>query len=92
VAIRAGLDMAPEGCGPALHDGARGSPDVTRQRMRLLVGRIRILEDGLERDERHWCLRTRDRRLSLGCFLQYHAHHPRDKRLVQPRLCHPGEA
>src|SRR5262249_28466889 len=46
-----------------------------------------VLEDGLERDERHQGLRTRDRRRSSGCFLQYHANHPRDKRLVQGPLC-----
>ena len=26
---------------------------------------------------------------SSKSLLQYHAHHPRDKRLVQPRICHP---
>jgi len=41
-----------------------------------------ILEDRLQRDERHRCLRTCGRSLSWGCFLQYHANHPRDKLLV----------
>jgi hypothetical protein len=55
--------------------------------MALLIGGKGVLEDGLERDERHRGLRTRDRRLSSGCFLQYHANHPRDKRLVQSCSC-----
>jgi hypothetical protein len=75
--------MSTEGSSPALHEGMRGSPDVTRQRMRLLVGQIRIFEDGLERHEAHQCLRTREGS-NLGLFiLEYHANHPRDKRLVQ---------
>src|SRR5437763_6244554 len=41
--------------------------------------------------ERHWSLRTRGRGLLSGCFLQYHAHHPRDKRLVQPAFIGNGE-
>jgi len=44
------------------------------------------LEDRLERDERHRCLRTRGRRRSSGGFLQYHANYPRCKRLVQHSL------
>jgi hypothetical protein len=83
VAVRALLDMTAEGRGPALHDGARGFADVGGQGMGLLIGRKGILEDRLQCDERHRCLRTRGRRRSLGCFIQYHANYPRDKRLVQ---------
>src|SRR5215510_12290518 len=83
VAVGACLDMAAQGCGPALHDGARGFADVRGQGMALLIGRKGILEDRLQRDERHRYLRTRGRRLSWGGFLQYHANYPRCKRLVQ---------
>jgi hypothetical protein len=38
---------------PALHDGAGGSADMGGERVRLLVGGKRILEDGLERHEGH---------------------------------------
>ena len=55
--------------------------------MALLIGWKGVLEDRLQRDERHRCLRTHGRRRPSGCFLQYHAHHPRDKRLVQTCLC-----
>jgi hypothetical protein len=85
--IRTGLDMAAKGCGSTLHDGVGGSTNVGGQGMALLIGWKRVLEDRLERDERHRCLRTRGRRRSSGCFLQYHAHYPRDKRLVQPLIC-----
>jgi len=81
VAVGAPLDMTAQGGCPALHDGVRGSAHVGRQGMALLIGGKGVLEDRLERNERHRCLRTRGRRLLLGCFLQYHAHHPRDKRL-----------
>src|SRR5499425_2606503 len=83
VAVGARLDMAAQGCGPALHDGARGFADVRGQGMALLIGRKGVLEDRLERDERHRYLRTRGRRRSSGGFLQYHANYPRCKRLVQ---------
>jgi hypothetical protein len=79
--------MAAKRCGATLHDGVGGSAHVGGQGMALLIGRKGALEDRLERDERHQCLRTRGRRRSSGCFLQYHAHHPRDKRLVQQPLC-----
>jgi hypothetical protein len=49
VAVGARLDMAAERGGSTLHDGAGGSADVGRERMRLLVGGERVLEDGLER-------------------------------------------
>src|SRR4030095_1690531 len=65
--VRTRLHMSTEGSSPALHEGMRGSPDVTRQRMRLLVGQIRIFEDGLERHEAHQCLRTREGSI-LGLF------------------------
>ena len=76
-------DMAPEDRGPTLHNGPGSSADVGRQWMGLLIGRKGILEDRLQCDERHRCLRTRGRRRSLGCFIQYHANHPRAARLVQ---------
>src|SRR5262245_27955914 len=83
VAVGARLDMTAQGGCPALHEGVRGSAHVGRQGMALLIGGKGVLEDRLERDERHRCLRTRGCRLSSGCFPQYHANHPRDKRLVQ---------
>ena len=91
VAVGARLDMTAQRGRSALHEGVRGSAHVGRQGMTLLIGGKGVLEDRLERDERHWSLRTRGRRLSSGCFLQYHAHHPRDKRLVQPAFIGNGE-
>ena len=44
---------------PALHDGAGGSADVGGERVHLLVGWKRVLEDGLERHEGHRGLRPR---------------------------------
>src|SRR4029453_11550512 len=84
--IRTGLDMAAKRCGATLHDGVGGSAHVGGQGMALLIGRKGVLEDRLERDERHRCLRTRGRRASSGGFVQYHANYPRCKRLVQPAL------
>ena len=75
--------MAPEGCGPALHDGAGRFPDVGGQGMGLFVGRKRLLEDGLERYEGHQCLRTRYGIILGLLVLEYHANHPRVERLVQ---------
>ena len=83
VAVRAGLDMAAQHRRPALHDGPCSAPDMGGQGMALFVGRKGILEDRLQRDERHRCLRRRGRRPSSGCFRQYHANHPRAARLVQ---------
>jgi hypothetical protein len=57
--LRTGLDMSAEYRRSALHDGACGFADVGGERVRLLVGRKRVLEDGLERDKRHRCLRPR---------------------------------
>src|SRR5262249_16967966 len=88
VAVRTRLDMATQRRGPALHDSARGGADVGRQGMALLIGGKGVLEDRLQRDERHRCLRTHGRRRVSGCFLQYHANHPREKRLVQGILGH----
>src|SRR5499427_10651656 len=68
--IRTGLDMAAQRGGSTLHDGVGGSAHVSRQGMALLIGRKGVLEDRLERDERHRCLRTRGRRRASGCFLQ----------------------
>ena len=59
MAVRTGLDMSSEYRRPALHDGACGFADVGGERVRLLVGWKRVLEDGLERDKRHRCLRLR---------------------------------
>src|SRR4029453_767024 len=84
--IRTGLDMAAKRCGATLHDGVGGSAHVGGQGMALLIGRKGVLEDRLERDERHRCLRTRGRRASSGGFVQYHANYPRCKRLVQQAL------
>src|SRR5262249_39431557 len=81
-----GLHMATQGRRSALHNGARSSADVGGQGMRLLIRGKGVLEDRLERDKRHRCLRTRGRRRSSGCFLQYHANYPRCKRLVQKPL------
>ena len=53
------------------------------KRMGLLVGRKGIVEDRLQRDERHRCLRPRGRDSQSGYFLQYHANYLRGKRLVQ---------
>src|SRR5919202_6616175 len=83
VAVRACLDMTAEGGRPALHEGMRGAAHMGRQGMALLIGGKGVLEDRLERDERHRGLRTRGCRRSSGGFLQYHANYPRCKRLVQ---------
>src|SRR5215510_14781516 len=88
MAVGARLDMTAEGGRPALHEGMYGAAHVGRQGMTLLIGRKGVLEDRLERDERHRCLRTRGRRRSSGGFLQYHANYPRCKRLVQFLLWH----
>src|SRR5262249_36012480 len=82
VTVWAGLHMTAEGRRPALHDGARGSADMGGQGMRLLIRGKGVLEDRLQRDERHRCLHTSGLRASSGCFAQYHAHYPRCKRLV----------
>src|SRR5262245_44970103 len=83
VAVGARLDMPAQSGRSALHEGVGGTAHVGRQGMALLISGKGVLEDRLERDERHRCLRTRGRRLSLGGFLQYHANYPRCKRLVQ---------
>src|SRR4029450_13270642 len=92
--LRTGLDMAAKRGGATLHEGGGGSAPVGGEGMALLIGRKRVLEDRLERDERHRCLRTRGRRRASGCFLQYHAYYPRDKRLVQTGVSgkKPGRA
>ena len=68
VAIGTGLHMAAQGRRPALHDGVRGSADVGGQGMRLLIGGKGVLEDRLERDERHRGLRTRGWSYHRGVF------------------------
>ncbi len=59
MAVRTRLHMAAQRCGPARHDGTRRFPDMRGQRVYLLIGWKRGLEDGLERHESHRCLRTR---------------------------------
>src|SRR5262245_7779451 len=54
VAVGARLDMPAQSGRPALHDGACGSADLGGERVHLLVGWKRLLEDGLER----WSRRT----------------------------------
>src|SRR5215475_15179844 len=66
VAVGARLDMTAQGGCPALHEGVRGSAHVGRQGMALLIGGKGVLEDGLQRDERHQGLRTHGRRRSSG--------------------------
>jgi hypothetical protein len=83
VARGTSLDRAPKGRSATLHDGARRFPDIGGPGMGLLIGRKGIWEDRWQGDERHRGLRTRGRRRALGCFRQYHANHPRHKRLVQ---------
>src|SRR5262249_10950590 len=70
VAVGARLDMAAQRGGATLHDGACGSADVGRERVHLLVGGKRVLEDGLERHEGHRCLRPR-RVVWDQCFVPY---------------------
>src|SRR5262245_48628883 len=66
VAVGARLDMTTQGSRPALHEGMRGAAHVGRQGMALLIGGKGVLEDGLERDERHRCLRTSGNGVSSG--------------------------
>src|SRR5262245_25737790 len=47
---------------------ADGFPDMSGQRVQRLVSRKGVLEDRLERDKSHPCLRTRSRRLSPGGY------------------------
>jgi hypothetical protein len=56
---------------------------VGGKRMILLVGRIRVLKNGLERHERHRGLPQKTSRVGQVFLLQYHANYPRHKRLVQ---------
>src|SRR5262245_29766417 len=89
VTVGTGLHMATKGRRSALHNGACSSADVGGQGMRLLIHGKGVLEDRLQRDERHRCLRTPRIRASSGCFVQYHANYPRCKRLVQQSIYHP---
>ena len=59
VPVGTGLDMAPEGRRPAPHERVGRFADMRRERVRLLVGRKRVLEDGVKRHEGHRGLRTR---------------------------------
>src|SRR5262249_3332987 len=87
VAIGTGLHMAAKGRCPALHNGACGSADMGGQGMRLLIRGKGVLEDRLQGHEGHRGLRTRERSKVGWVSLQYHANHPRDKRLVQSCSC-----
>src|SRR5262249_6994712 len=87
MAVGPGLEMAAQGGGPALHDGARGSPDVGGQGRARLRGGTCVVENRVERHEGHRGLRTRDGTVVGLGVLQYHANYPRGKRLVQrPRV------
>src|SRR5262249_25772401 len=81
------LHMAPQRRRPALHDRAGRAAHVGGQGMALLIGWKGVLEDRLQRDERHRGLRTSGLRASWGGFVQYHANYLRCKRLVQLVLC-----
>src|SRR5262249_37117199 len=59
MAIGTCLHMAAQRRRPALHDSTGGSADVGGERVHLLVGGKRVLEDGLERHKGHRCLRPR---------------------------------
>src|SRR5512132_435883 len=89
MAVRTPLDMAAQRRRATLHDGPRGAPDVSGQGMRLFVGGKRVLENRLERDEGHRCLRTREGTILRWCILSYHANYPRAARLVQPLIHEP---
>ena len=86
VAVGARLEMTAQGGRPALDDRTGGFPDMGGQRVQRLVGGKGVLEDRLERDQSPPCLRTQSIEPSSGCFVQYHANYPRDKRLVQPMV------
>ena len=86
MAVGTRLDMTTQRGRPALHNGACGFADVRGYGMGVFVSGKGVLEDRLQRDERHRGLRTRGHRLSLGGLLQYHANYPRCKRLVQPPI------
>jgi hypothetical protein len=75
--------MATEGRRPALHNGPRSSADVGGQGMRLRIHGKGVVEDRLQGHEGHRGLRTRERSRVGWVSLQYHANHPRNKRLVQ---------
>src|SRR5262249_50146066 len=90
VTVGTRLHMAPQRRRPVLHDRAGGFPDMGGQRVQRLVSGKSVLEDRLERDECHRCLRTYGLRASSGCFVQYHANYPRCKRLVQSRFSVPA--
>ena len=90
MAVGTRLDMTAQRGRPALHDGARGFADVGGQRMGLLVGGKRVLEDRLQRDERHRCLRTYGIRASSGVLYSITPTIPADKRLVQEPLSEIG--
>jgi hypothetical protein len=53
VAVRTRLHMATQGRGATLHDSAGSFADVGRQGMSLLIGRIMLAEDILQREEPH---------------------------------------
>ena len=76
-----GLDMAPEDCGPALHDGTCRAADVGRQGMGAFIVGIGPTEDVLQGNESH---SPRIARTDADVLLRnICANHPRAARLVQ---------
>ena len=53
VAVRARLDMPAQGGRPAPNEGMRSTAHMGRQGMALLIGGKGVLENRLQRDERH---------------------------------------
>jgi hypothetical protein len=83
VAVETGLDMAPEGRGPALHDGARGFADVGGQGMGTFVLGIAQAEDILQGQKPHAVLPRVGLERRTPFFIRDCADHPRAARLVQ---------
>lgn len=68
VAIRTGLDMLPEGRGPALHDGTRGAPNVAGQRMSAFIVGIARTKDVLQGYEPHVAPSSTTAKRVSSCF------------------------
>ena len=68
VAVGTGLDMAPRAAVRHCMMARAAFRTCGGQGMSLLIGRKGILEDRLQRDERHRCLRTRGRGRIIGMF------------------------
>jgi hypothetical protein len=75
--------MAPEGRGPALHDGAGGGADVGRQGMGACVLGIARAEDVLQGQKPHGVLQTIDLENAYRLFYNTLERYPRAERLVQ---------